>query len=60
MKPDKVKQATSETLTTTVEDYVNVLAFLQAVAVNSPHAIAAPLSLRVDMSARLVLSLDRR
>ena len=60
MKTGKEKLATAETLST-IADYCNdVLAFLQAVAVNSPRVIADPLSLRVDKRARLVSLLERR
>ena len=41
----KAKLATAETLVIIADNYDNVLAFLQTVAVNSPRVIAAPLSL---------------
>ena len=52
-KSGKVKQATTNTLNAIAEYYVDVLAFLQAVAVKSLQVIAAPLSLRADKRARI-------
>ena len=42
------KQATSKMLATIVDNYGDVLAFLQAVAVKSPQVTASPLSLRAE------------
>ena len=63
-KPGKAKQASAKKaapgwLATIADDYDNILAFLQAVAVKSPRVIAAPLSLCVDKRACLVPTLDR-
>ena len=52
-KPYKANQAVAKTLTTIEEDFNNVLAFLQAVAIKSPQVIAAPLSLRADKRVRV-------
>ena len=53
MKMNKKKQATTEILATITDDCDNILAFLQAVAVNSPQGTAVPLSLRADKRARV-------
>ena len=45
--------AAAKTLATITDDCDDVLAFLQAVAVNSPRVIAAPLSLCPDKRARV-------
>ena len=58
-KKGKAKQATAETLANIADDCDNVLAFVQAVSVKSPRVTAAPLSLRADKRAHLVLLLDR-
>ena len=56
--PDKAKQAStktavSKTLATITDDYDDVLAFLQAIAVKSPRVLAAPLSLHADKRAHV-------
>ena len=53
VKPGKAKQAASDTLTTIADDCINVLAFLQDVAVKSTRVITAPLSLRAYKHARI-------
>ena len=57
-KPGKAKQASAETagaktLVSFAFNCDDVLAFLQAVSVNPPQVIAAPLSLRADKKARV-------
>ena len=47
-KKVKAKQATDETLATIADDFNDVLAFFQAVAVKSTLVIAAPLSFHSD------------
>ena len=53
MKKVKAKQATAETLVTITDNLDDILALLQAVAVNSPQFITSPLSLRADKRARI-------
>ena len=53
MKPGKANQATAETLTTIADNFDDVLAFLQDVAVKSPLIIADPLSLHTDKRTRV-------
>ena len=52
-KTEKKRKATVETLATIVDNCNNILAFLQAVAVESPRVIATPLSLRTNKQARV-------
>ena len=57
-KPGKAKQASAktaaaETLATIADNFKDILAFLQAVSVNSHRFLAAPLSLRADKRARV-------
>ena len=52
-KPGKAKKAAVKTLTTTIDNCNNVLAFLQYVDSKSPRVIADPLSLRADKRARV-------
>ena len=63
-KPGKAKQASAEmaaakTLATITDDCDNVLALLQAVAVESPRVLAAPLYLRAEKHTRLVPTMER-
>ena len=52
-KTEKKRKATVETLATIADNFNNILAFLQAVAVKSPWVIATPLSLRTNKQARV-------
>ena len=50
-KQASTKTATAVTLATIADNFDDVLAFLQAVAVKSPQFLAEPLSLRADKRA---------
>ena len=52
-KPGKAKQATAKTLATIVDNYDDLLAFLQAGAIKYARVITASLSFRADKCARI-------